>query len=111
MGSAHGARDARPAHRAPRPREAADLGPDRLRGRGGLALPSALLRAAALQVVGSGQGSVGTAVILAELPALAAHITAGGLGVATAPVPLAEVADAWAAPVAAGHRVVLTAAG
>lgn len=76
-----------------------------------ITLPSALLRAAAPQIVASGQGSVGTAGIVAELPALAAHITAGDLAVTTAPVPLAEVAAGWAGSVAPGHRVVLTPAG
>ncbi|UWE08728.1 quinone oxidoreductase family protein [Actinacidiphila bryophytorum] len=72
-----------------------------------ITLPSELLRAAALQLTGSGQGSVGTAAIVAELPALAAHITAGDLAVTAVPVPLAKVADAWTDPVAPGHRVVL----
>ena len=39
------------------------------------AIPSAALRAARLQIVGSGQGSVPTRDILAELPAIAAQIT------------------------------------
>jgi NADPH:quinone reductase-like Zn-dependent oxidoreductase len=73
-----------------------------------ITLPSAVLRAAALQLMGSGQGSVGTAAIIAELPALAAHITAGDLAVTTVPAPLAEVEGAWTDPVAPGHRVVLT---
>ena len=43
------------------------------------AIPSAALRAARLQIVGSGQGSVSTREILAELPALAQEITGGNL--------------------------------
>ncbi|WUH93791.1 zinc-binding alcohol dehydrogenase family protein [Streptomyces sp. NBC_00433] len=73
-----------------------------------ITLPSAFLRAADLRIMGSGQGSVSTAGILAELPSLAAHITAGDLAVATVPVPLSQVEEAWAGPVAPGHRVVLT---
>src|ERR1700729_2029205 len=41
------------------------------------AIPSAALRAARLQIVGSGQGSVSTREILAELPALVQQITSG----------------------------------
>ncbi|GAA0963407.1 zinc-binding alcohol dehydrogenase family protein [Kribbella koreensis] len=59
------------------------------------ALPSAALRAARLQIVGSGQGSVPTRDILAELPALAEVITAGALQIDPRPVPLAEVETAW----------------
>ncbi|WP_327291359.1 zinc-binding alcohol dehydrogenase family protein [Streptomyces sp. NBC_01198] len=73
-----------------------------------ITLPSALLRAADLRIMGSGQGSVSATGIIAELPSLAAHITAGDLAVATVPVPLSKVEDAWHAPVAPGHRVVLT---
>ncbi len=39
--------------------------------------PLAALRAARLQIVGSGQGSVSTRAILTELPALAMEITEG----------------------------------
>lgn len=46
-----------------------------------IALPSSLLRAANLQIMGSGQGSVTTAGILAELPSLATEITSGTLAV------------------------------
>lgn len=74
----------------------------------GITLPSALLRGAALQLTGSGQGSVSTAGILAELPALAAHITSGRLAVTPVPVPLKDVESAWTSPAAPGHRVVLT---
>ncbi len=73
-----------------------------------IALPSAALRAANLRVLGSGQGSVSTAAIVAELPALAAEIAAGTFTVDAAPRPLAEVEAAWTDPAPAGRRVVLT---
>jgi NADPH:quinone reductase-like Zn-dependent oxidoreductase len=73
-----------------------------------LALPSAALRAANLRIMGSGQGSVGTAAIVAELPALAAEITAGTLSVNASARPLSEVEEVWNAPPAAGRRIVFT---
>jgi NADPH:quinone reductase-like Zn-dependent oxidoreductase len=72
-----------------------------------ITLPSAALRAANLRIMGSGQGSVATAAIVAELPALAAEITAGRFTVNASPVPLAQVEAAWNAPAAPGRRVVL----
>jgi NADPH:quinone reductase-like Zn-dependent oxidoreductase len=71
-----------------------------------IALPSAALRAANLRVMGSGQGSVGTAEIIAQLPLLAAEIPA--LTVDVHAVPLSEVERAWGAPGAPGQRVVFT---
>jgi NADPH:quinone reductase-like Zn-dependent oxidoreductase len=73
-----------------------------------MTLPSAALRAANLRIMGSGQGSVGTAAIVAELPGLAAAITAGTLTVNAVPVPLSQVESAWNAPAAPGRRIVLT---
>jgi NADPH:quinone reductase-like Zn-dependent oxidoreductase len=70
-----------------------------------IALPSAWLRAARLQLVGSGQGSVPTREIAAELPALAAHITASDPIINAAPTPLRDVERAWTAP-RTGQRVV-----
>ncbi len=67
------------------------------------AIPSAALRAARLQIVGSGQGSVSTREYLAELPALAEEIAAGTLDVDARAMPLPEVEEAWAA-VDAQHR-------
>ncbi len=58
-------------------------------------IPSAALRAARLSIVGSGQGSVPTRDILAELPALAAEITRGTFQVDARAVPLADVTIAW----------------
>ncbi|MFI7341914.1 hypothetical protein ACIBUY_28730 [Streptomyces sp. NPDC050085] len=65
-------------------------------------MPSALLRKANLRVLGSGQGSVPTAAIVSELPALAAEIAAGALTVRPVPMPLAEAGRAWAADTGAG---------
>ena len=59
------------------------------------AIPSAALRALPLQIVGSGQGSVSTAGILAELPALVAEINSGALRIDARAVPLADVTSAW----------------
>jgi NADPH:quinone reductase-like Zn-dependent oxidoreductase len=70
-------------------------------------LPSAALRAANLRIMGSGQGSVSTAAIVAELPALAAEITAGTLTVNATAVTLSEVETTWNAPTAPGERIVL----
>lgn len=73
-----------------------------------IALPSALLRAANLQIMGSGQGSVTTAGIVAELPSLAAEIASGSLAVDPLALPLSEVERAWTTPTAPGRRIVLT---
>ena len=73
-----------------------------------IALPSAALRAANLRIMGSGQGSVATAEIVAQLPALAAEITAGTLTVNAAPLPLSQVESAWNASSEPGQRVVFT---
>jgi NADPH:quinone reductase-like Zn-dependent oxidoreductase len=73
-----------------------------------IALPSAALRAANLRIMGSGQGSVSTAAIVAELPALAAEIAAGTLTVNAVPLPLSEVETAWNAPTEPGRRIVFT---
>ena len=69
-------------------------------------IPSAALRSARLQLVGSGQGSIGTREYLAELPALAEAITSGTLRIEARAVPLAEVEHAWADD--AVERIVLT---
>ena len=70
-------------------------------------IPSAALRALPLQIVGSGQGSVSTAGILAELPALADEITSGALRIDARAVPLADVTSAWKDTDSA-ERIVLT---
>jgi len=71
-------------------------------------IPSAALRAARLQIVGSGQGSVSAREYVAELPAIAEAITAGTLDVDVRAVPLADVEQAWAAAADAKERIVLT---
>jgi len=75
----------------------------------GLSLPleSQWLRAARLQLVGSGQGSVPIRDIVAELPQLAAHLTAGGCAIDARAVPLADVEAAWTRPAVPGERLVL----
>jgi NADPH:quinone reductase-like Zn-dependent oxidoreductase len=71
------------------------------------AIPSAALRAARLQIVGSGQGSVPTRDILAELPAIVDEITDGAFDIDARAVGLADVEAAWA-DAAATQRVVIT---
>src|SRR6202044_382305 len=58
-------------------------------------IPSAALRALPLQIVGSGQGSVSTRDILAELPAIAEAIISGALRIDARPIPLRDVTSAW----------------
>ncbi|WP_405495851.1 zinc-binding dehydrogenase [Nocardia sp. NBC_00511] len=71
-------------------------------------IPSAALRASRLQIVGSGQGSVGTREILAELPALATEIGRGTFDIDAQPVPLSEVETAWSESAHTTRRIVLT---
>ncbi len=68
---------------------------------------SAALRAFPLQIVGSGQGSVSTSDILAELPELAAQINAGTFRVDARAVPLSGVEGAWA-DTGSDQRIVIT---
>ena len=70
-------------------------------------VPSAALRAANLQIVGSGQGSVAAADILAELPELAIRISDGTVTVDAVGLPLSRVEAAWTEPTTPGQRVVL----
>jgi NADPH:quinone reductase-like Zn-dependent oxidoreductase len=70
------------------------------------AIPSAALRAARLQLVGSGQGSVPTRDIVAELSDLAAAVAGGAFRLDARAVPLSGVATAWAGP-GSGQRLVL----
>ena len=70
-------------------------------------IPSAALRALPLQIVGSGQGSVSTRDILAEMPAIAEAINSGVLRIDARPIPLREVAAAWR-DVDSADRIVLT---
>ena len=71
-----------------------------------IALPSAALRAADLRLLGSGQGSVPTAAIVAELPALAEQIGAHSFSVEPLATPLEDVESAWQRPTAPGQRIV-----
>lgn len=75
-----------------------------------IALHSEWLRAANLRLLGSGQGSLSTAAILAELPALIDELAAGTLTVNTKAVPLADVETAWNAPAPRGQCIVFTPA-
>jgi NADPH:quinone reductase-like Zn-dependent oxidoreductase len=59
------------------------------------AIPSAALRAARLQIVGSGQGSVPARDVLTELPELAAEVARGTFRIDARTVPLADVTAAW----------------
>jgi NADPH:quinone reductase-like Zn-dependent oxidoreductase len=71
-------------------------------------VPSAALRASGLTIVGSGQGSVGTAGFVAELPGIVAAIADGTITVQATRVPVRDVAAAWTGRVDAGAgRVVL----
>jgi NADPH:quinone reductase-like Zn-dependent oxidoreductase len=71
-------------------------------------IPSAPLRAACLQIIGSGQGSVSTREILAELPALAQEITAGRFEIDARPTSLIDVEQAWADAAGPAQRIVIT---
>jgi NADPH:quinone reductase-like Zn-dependent oxidoreductase len=70
-------------------------------------IPSAALRAARLEIVGSGQGSVPTRDILAELPALATEIANGTFRIDARTVPLADVEAAWK-DTGSQQRIVIT---
>jgi NADPH:quinone reductase-like Zn-dependent oxidoreductase len=70
-------------------------------------IPSAALRAARLQIVGSGQGSVSPRAILTELPALAQEITRGTFQVNARAVPLADAEQAWTDAATSSQRIVL----
>jgi NADPH:quinone reductase-like Zn-dependent oxidoreductase len=71
-------------------------------------IPSAALRAARLQIVGSGQGSVSAREILAELPALAQEITGGSFEIDARPTSLTDVEQAWADAAGQTQRIVIT---
>ncbi|HUN38270.1 MAG TPA: zinc-binding alcohol dehydrogenase family protein [Trebonia sp.] len=73
-------------------------------------IPSAALRAAQLQMIGSGQGSVASSAILAELPGLAREISKGTFCIDVQAVSLADVERAWTDGAEARHRIVITPA-
>jgi hypothetical protein len=58
--------------------------------------------------VGSGQGSVSTREILAELPALAEEITGGSFGIDARPTSLTDVEQAWSDAAGPAQRIVIT---
>ena len=70
-------------------------------------IPSAALRAARLELIGSGQGSVATRDILAELPALVEQIGRGRFAVNARTMPLADVEQAWALAPSSRERIVI----
>ncbi len=70
-------------------------------------IPSAALRAARLQLVGSGQGAVSTGEILAELPALAQEVGAGRFRIDARAVPLTGVEQAWIDAATSPDRLVI----
>jgi NADPH:quinone reductase-like Zn-dependent oxidoreductase len=70
-------------------------------------VPSAALRSANLHLLGSGQGSIPAQAYLAELPPLAAEISAGTIAVTANPMPLSDVEQIWARPDTPGERTVL----
>jgi hypothetical protein len=71
------------------------------------AIPSAALRAARLEIVGSGQGSVATGQILAELPELARELGGGGFAIYVSPIPLSDIEDAWSLAAHTRRRIVI----
>lgn len=71
-------------------------------------VPGALLRAARVELVGSGFGSVSAADIVRELPGLADHVTRGTIRLETETVPLEDVAEAWSRAARSRTRVVVT---
>jgi NADPH:quinone reductase-like Zn-dependent oxidoreductase len=75
------------------------------------AIPSAALRATRLQIIGSGQGSVATRDIVAELAELARAVTDGALVVPVRTVPGRDVERAWLDLPADGVRVVVDPRG
>jgi NADPH:quinone reductase-like Zn-dependent oxidoreductase len=73
-------------------------------------IPSAALRAARLQIVGSGQGSISTRDIVSELGELASELGTGTFTINVRAVPLADVESAWLAREDGDERVVITPA-
>ena len=61
-----------------------------------ISLPGAVLRSSAIQLMGSGLGSVPMGRLLAAIRALLAAAVPAGLRIATRTVPLAEVQENWA---------------
>jgi NADPH:quinone reductase-like Zn-dependent oxidoreductase len=72
-----------------------------------ITLPSAVLRAAPITLMGSGLGSVPPDRLLAAIGAGLEAAASGGFRIAAKPVPLSEVEQAWARD-AGGQRIVFT---
>ena len=70
-------------------------------------VPSAALRATRLQIIGSGQGSVSTRDIVAELSDLAAEVHNGTLFVDATPVPLSGIERIWRLPMTGPRWVIV----
>jgi hypothetical protein len=62
---------------------------------GEAAIPSAALRSSPLRIIGSGQGSVGRAAFLAELPGIVGAIADGVVTIDTEAAPFADVTARW----------------
>jgi NADPH:quinone reductase-like Zn-dependent oxidoreductase len=74
-----------------------------------IALPSAVLRQANIHFLGSGQGSVSAAGILAVLPSLVEEIDAGTFRIDAVAKPLGEVESLWSAGAGRStERIILT---
>jgi NADPH:quinone reductase-like Zn-dependent oxidoreductase len=71
------------------------------------AIPSAALRAARLQIVGSGIGSVPGRDWIKEIPKIAAAVADGAFDVRARAVPLAQVEQAWGEVAHGTDRIVL----
>lgn len=76
-----------------------------------MALPSVALRSTNLRILGSGQGSVATSEIVAELPHLVDELCNGRISVEPLRMPLSDVESAWTAPTDGGKRIVLVPCG
>lgn len=61
-------------------------------------LPAAVLHGSGLRLSGSGPGSATPEELIAEVPEIARSISSGIVGGGASPVPLADVARAWAEP-------------
>ena len=69
-------------------------------------LYSELLRQANFSILGSGQGSISTEGIIAELPSLVKELAMGAITVNAKSFPLSEVEAVWNAPTIPGQRIV-----
>lgn len=72
-----------------------------------ITLPSAALRSSAIELLGSGIGSISPDRFVAAIGAVLQAAAPGGFKIATRPVPLSEVEQTWA-PDDGGRRIVFT---